>query len=262
MQAIILAAGKSTRTYPLTLTKPKHLLKVANMTIIEHNLEQLRGLVDEVIMVVGYKSEMLEDFLGASYRGIKIKYVPQAETSGTASALNVARPYIKDRFVLMFGDDLYSRSDLRNLLKCGNAILAQRVEDPSRFGVLKVEGDKFVEVIEKPQEFISDLASIGCFVFSLSIFDMLDDIKLSQRGEYELTDAYNLLAQKQEIKVVIAKGYWLPITYPWSLLRANSVLLQGIKTDISNKAKVEKGVTIKGQITVGEKTVIKSGVYI
>ena len=262
MQAIILAAGKSTRTYPLTLTKPKPLLKVAGTTIVEHNLEQLRGIVDEVIMVVGHKASTLKDFLGENYRGIKIKYILQEETSGNASALNLARAGVKGKFILMFGDDLYSRADIRSLLKYDNAILAQKVEDPSRFGVLKVEGDKFLEVIEKPQEFISDLVNIGCFVFSPEIFNVLDEIQPSPRGEYELTDAYNLLAQRTEIKVVPVKDIWLATTYPWSLLRANNVLLQRIKTDISKKAKVEKGVTIKGQITVGEKTVIKSGVYI
>lgn len=262
MQAVILAAGKSTRTYPLTLTKPKPLLKVANTTVIEHNLDQLRGIVDEVIIVVGYKAEMMQEYLGENYRGMKIKYVLQEETSGNASALNLAREAVKGRFILLFGDDLYSRVDIRNLLKCENAILAQRVENPSNFGVLKVENDRFVEVIEKPQEFISDLVNIGCFVFSEKIFEVLDDIKLSRRGEYELTDAYNLLAQKTEIKVVPVSDYWLPTTYPWSLLKANAFLLGKIKTEISKKAKIEKGATIKGQIMVGDNTVIKSGVYI
>lgn len=262
MQAVILAAGKSTRTYPLTLTKPKPLLKIAGTTVLEHNLEQLRGIADEVIIVVGYKSEMLREFLGENYRGIKLRYVVQAETSGNASALRLTKDQVRGRFLLMFGDDLYSRVDIRNLLKYENAILAQRVENPSNFGVLKVEGENFVEVVEKPQEFISDLVNIGCFVFSSEIFQVLDDIQLSRRGEYELTDAYNLLARRQEIKVVPVADYWLPTTYPWSLLRANSFLLGRIKTAISKKAKVEKGVTLKGQVVIGDHTVIKSGVYI
>jgi bifunctional UDP-N-acetylglucosamine pyrophosphorylase/glucosamine-1-phosphate N-acetyltransferase len=262
MQAIILAAGKSTRTYPLTLTKPKPLLKVANITIIEHSLEQLRGIADEVIIVVGYKSEMIKDFLGENHRGMKIRYILQEETSGNASALNLAKEYIKDRFVLMFGDDLYSRVDIRNLLKYENAILAQKVDNPSNFGVLKVEGDKFLEVVEKPQEFISDLVNVGCFVFSPEIFKVLDDIKLSQRGEYELTDAYNLLAQREEIKVSLIKDFWLATTFPWSLLKANNFLLQRMKAGISKRAKIEKGATIKGNVIIGDNTVVKSGVYI
>lgn len=262
MQAVILAAGKSTRTYPLTLTKPKPLLRVANTTVIEHNLRQLSGIVEEVIIVVGYRAEMIKEFLGDGYEGMKIKYVLQEETSGNASALALAKDYIRGRFILMFGDDLYSRADIENILKYDNAILAQRVDNPSSFGVLKTDGDKFVEVVEKPQEFISDLVNIGCFVFSSEIFGVLEDIKLSRRGEYELTDAYNLLAIRKEIKVVPVEGYWLPTTYPWSLLRANAFLLEKVESGISGAAQIEEGVTLHGSVAVGGNTHIKCGTYI
>lgn len=262
MQAVILAAGKSTRTYPLTLTKPKPLLQVANRTVIEHNLEQLRDLVDEVIVVVGYKAEMIRDFLGEEHDGIRIRYVLQEDTSGTASAVGKVREHIQGRFLLMYGDDLYSGQDLRRLAENENAILAQRVDNPSNFGVLKTDGDKFLEVIEKPQEFVSDLVSIGCFVFSDRIFPVLDDISLSRRGEYEFTDAYNLLGRQEDIRVITADDYWLPITYPWSLLRANACLTDRIKQDIHPDACIEAGATLKGEVIVGAGTVIKSGVYI
>jgi len=106
-QAVILAAGKSTRTYPLTLTKPKPLLKVAGKTIIEHNLEQLIGIVDEVYIVVGHKAEMIKKFVGNEFKGIKIKYVTQKKPTGNASALMNVEKQIKGKFILMFGDDLY-----------------------------------------------------------------------------------------------------------------------------------------------------------
>ncbi len=262
MQAVILAAGKSTRTYPLTLTRPKPLLRVVNQTVIEHNLDELRGLVDEVIIVVGYKAEMIREFLGEERDGIRIKYILQEDTSGTASAVGKVREHIQGKFLLMFGDDLYSGEDLRRLVENENAILAQRVDNPSNFGVLRTEGDRFAGVIEKPQEFISDLVSIGCFVFSDKIFSVLDDIELSRRGEYEFTDAYNLLGKTEEIRVVTADDYWLPITYPWSLLQANAYLAGRIKGKIDPAATVEPGVTLKGEVIVGAGTVIKSGVYI
>lgn len=262
MQAVILAAGKSTRTYPLTLTRPKPLLRVVNQTIIEHNLRELRGLVDEVIIVVGYKAEMIREFLGEERDSIRIKYILQEDTSGTASAVGKVREHIRGRFLLMYGDDLYSGKDLGRLLENENAILAQRVDNPSNFGVLRTEGDKFLEVIEKPQEFISDLVSIGCFVFSDKIFSVLDDIELSRRGEYEFTDAYNLLGKTEDIRVVTAEDYWLPITYPWSLLRANAYLSGRIKGEISPEATVEPGATLKGEVMVGAGTIIKSGVCI
>ena len=262
MQAVILAAGKSTRTYPLTLTKPKPLLKVAGKTIIEHNLEQLTGLVDEVYIVVGYRAEMIKEFIGEQFKEIKVKYVIQEEVVGNADALKKVKGKIKDRFILMFGDDLYSRKDIERLLKCDNAILAQKVEDPTRFGVLKVDEDRFIEVVEKPKKFISNLVNIGCFLFDKDIFDSLEKVGLSKRNEYELTDAYNMLAKKKEIKVVEVKDYWLPITYPWNLLDANDHLLKDLETGENKECEIEKNVQVKGEIDVGSGTVIKSGVYI
>ena len=262
MQAVILAAGKSTRTYPLTLTKPKPLLKVANETIIEHNLKQLDGLVSEVVIVLGYKGKMVENFLGGKFGKMKIQYVFQEKLSGNADALKSAREKIKGKFILMFGDDFYSGKDIKKLLKHQNAILAGKVENPECFGALKTEGDNFREVIEKPKEFISDLVNTGCFVFAKDIFDFLDKIKPSSRNEYELTDAYNLMVQKENIKIVQTKDYWLPMTYPWSLIEANSFILGRIEYSKSKKSKVEKGAVLKGEVIIGENTLIKSGSYI
>lgn len=262
MQAVILAAGKSTRTYPLTLTRPKPLLKVAGKTIIEHNLEQLVGIVDEVYIVIGYKAEMIKEFIGDEFKGMKIKYVIQKEATGNASALLEVEKYIKGKFILMFGDDLYSGKDIKKLLKYDNAILAKKVENPEQFGVLKIENGAFVEVVEKPKKFISDLVNIGCFLFTKDIFSALKKIKLSKRNEYELPDAYNLLAKEKKIKVIAVKDYWLPTTFPWSLFKANEFFLKKLKTRKNKKAQMERGVQIKGKVVVGSGTIIKSGVYI
>lgn len=267
MQAVILAAGKSTRTYPLTLTRPKPLLKVAGRTIIEHNLEQLVGMVEEVFIVVGYKAEMIKEFVGEEFKGMKIRYVTQKEATGNASALMEVEKHIKGKFILMFGDDLYSGKDIKKLLKYDNAILAAKVENPENFGVLKIKNNIFLEVVEKPKKFVSDLVNIGCFVFTKDIFKVLDKISLSQRNEYELPDAYNLLARKKKIEVITVGDYWLPITYPWSLLEANEYLLENpsslfLQKGGCQKGEIEEGVRINGRLTVGAGTVIKSGVYI
>lgn len=262
-QAVILAAGESSRTYPLTLTKPKPLLKVANKTIIEHNLEQIDGIVDEVFIVVGYKAEMIKGFLGKKFKKTKIKYIFQDKPLGNADALRFVEKNIKENFILMFGDDLYSRKDIKKLLNHKNAILAKKVKNPQYFGVLKIKKENiFCEVVEKPKKFVSDLANIGCFIFFKSIFNVLDEIKLSKRNEYELTDAYNLLAKKEDIKIVEVEDYWLPVAYPWNLLEANEFILSKIKSKKYKNAKVEKGATLKGKIIIGKNTLIKSGSYI
>src|SRR5512137_96696 len=109
LQAVIMSAGKSTRTYPLTLTKPKPLLPIANKPILAHQLDQFVGLIQEAVIIVGYKSDMIQDEFGDSYRGIALQYVEQKDQLGTGHAAMQVRPYIRDRFLLMNGDDLYAR---------------------------------------------------------------------------------------------------------------------------------------------------------
>src|SRR3989344_1124817 len=113
MQAVIMAAGKSTRTYPLTLTRPKPLLPIANKPLLEHTLDNLHGTADEIILIVGYKKEMIRDKFGKSYKGMRLRYVNQKEQLGTGHALLMAKPFITGRFIVMAGDDLYSKQDIK-----------------------------------------------------------------------------------------------------------------------------------------------------
>ena len=257
MQAVILAAGKSTRTYPLTLTRPKPLLKAANKTILEHNLEQLEGLVEEVIIVIGHKGEMIKDFMKGKFKSLKIRYVEQKKQLGTGDALLKAKKYIKNRFVVLAGDDFYSREDIKQCLNEKYCVLGCKVKDYSNFGILRTKG-KFLEmIIEKPERFISNIANTSLYVLDNGIFDV--KIKKSQRNEYEAVDLINHLKNKVVVKVV--KDYWIPIGFPWSLLEANIFFLNKKKRS-EIKGVVEKGVTIKGNVILGKKSIIKSGSYI
>ncbi len=262
MKAVILAAGESTRTYPLTMTKPKPLLRVAGETIIEHNLNQLKGVSDEVFLVIGYKEKMLKKYLGAKYGKIKISYIMENERLGTAHALGMAKEKIKNNFIVMYGDDLYSKKDIKKCLPHKNCVLAKKVTDPSRFGVLIIANGKVKQIKEKPKEFISDLANTGLYVLNEKIFEAIKNVKKSERGEYELTDAISELANKEGIYYEKVNDYWLPTSYPWSLLETNEFLLGKMKGRIAKSALVEKGATLKGKIIVGERTIIKNGVYI
>src|SRR3989338_1943835 len=117
MKAVILAAGKSTRTYPLTVEKPKALLKFAGKTLIEHILSSLQGAVDEAVIVVGYHAEMIKKSLGSRCGRIKISYALQKEQKGTGDALLSAEGKVSGRFILLMGDDVYGASDVRKCLK-------------------------------------------------------------------------------------------------------------------------------------------------
>ncbi len=259
IQAVIMAAGKSTRTWPLTLTRPKPLLKVMNKEIIKHNLDALQGLVSEVIIIVGFKKEMIINEIGLKYGKLKIRYVEQKEQLGTGHALKYVEKLVKNKFVVMGGDDIFSKKDIKACLKHKYAVLGRKVEDPSRFGVFVVIGKEVKKIVEKPKKFISDIANTGLYVFDKSVFKY--KLKKSQRGEYEIVDYINALVKKEKVVCEKVKGHWLSIGYPWDLIEANGVLVSEIKkSDI--KGKVEKNVVIKGNLKVGKGTEILSGTYI
>ena len=223
MQAVILAAGKSTRAYPLTLTKPKPLLKVANKPLLEHNLGNLRELADEAIIVVGYRKDLIKKHFGKRYKNLKIRYIEQERQLGTGDALLKAEKLIKNDFVSLYGDDLYSKGDFDNVIKNKYSILAKKVQNPESFGVIMQKKGILLNLIEKPQKFVSNLANAGLYKLDKKVFYYLKKLKKSERGEYEITDAIRNLAGDENISCVPSKQ-WLPIAYPWDLLKADREL--------------------------------------
>lgn len=261
MQAVILAAGKSTRTYPLTVGKPKPLLKVLDRTLLEHTLDQLKGLVEEVILIVGFGKEQIVEKFGSSYKGIKIFYAEQEEQLGTGHALMSAKSFLKGKFLVLNGDDLYNQSDLKALMAHDYGILVSEVEDVTRFGAVVVEAGKVVKIVEKPAEKISRYVNTGAYVLNTDVFRI--EIKKSERGEYELTDFITALARKGLVGYSVVQDFWLPIAYPWSYLEANVAMLKRLKkSSIDASAVIEDNVSMKGLVVIGRNTVIKSGTYI
>jgi UDP-N-acetylglucosamine diphosphorylase / glucose-1-phosphate thymidylyltransferase / UDP-N-acetylgalactosamine diphosphorylase / glucosamine-1-phosphate N-acetyltransferase / galactosamine-1-phosphate N-acetyltransferase len=258
MQAIILAAGKSTRTWPLTVNRPKALLKVANKTLIEHNLGQLEGLVDEAIIIVCFCKEQIKSLLGTKYGSIKIKYVEQKEPLGTGHALLQAEKLAKDRFIVIMSDDLYFKADLERCLKSKYCIMGQQVDDLSRFGAITAKKGALAGLVEKPIGG-AGLANTACYIFGRKIFSYLKNIQKSERGELELTDSILTFAKYYKVAVEKSKS-WIPVAYPWSLLEANEKLLEKLETDI--KGTVEPNATIKGAVKIGKGTLVKNGAYI
>ncbi len=261
MKAVILAAGQSTRTYPLTLTVPKVLIKVAGKPLLQHNLEALRGLVDEAVLVVGYRREMIEKALGRGFQGIKLTYAGQKEQLGTGHALLSAEPYIgKDEFIVMMGDDIYSRENVEMLLKEKPSLLAQEVRDPSSFGVWVEKKDIVSDFQEKPKQAKSNLANCGLYVLGPEIFPHIRKLRKTPRGEYELNEAVNGLARERPVRVARATKGWVPVGYPWDLLEANKFLLEGMEPSMDGE--VEEGATLKGKVSIGVGTRVLAGSYI
>lgn len=260
LTAVVLAAGKSTRTYPLTLTRPKPLLPVANKPIIEYSIDSLKGLVGKIIVVVGYKKEMLINHLTQKYKDMNFEFVEQAEQKGTGHALLQVENKIKGRFIMLQSDDIFHAKDIAGMLRKPNGIMVSESADPSSFGVITESKGLLKNIDEKPEHPKSNLVNTGMYVFSKRIFELLKDIKPSSSGELYLTDAVANLARETKVYVCRARQ-WLPTSYPWDLLDANASLLASLKKT-AIKGKVEKGATINGIVQVGKGTLIKAGAYI
>jgi len=256
-QAVILAAGEGTRVRPLTITRPKPSLKVLGRSILEYNLEALSSLVNEVILVVGYKGKEVERTIGHRFKNLKIKYVWQEKQLGTAHAARKVKGLIEDKFLLLNGDDVYSKEDIKSCLKKFPSILLGKVKDPSKFGVVLTEKGFVKDIIEKPEKPVSDLVNTGLYFLNKSIFDFR--IKKSKRGEYEFTDLIKKFIKKRKLYFKVAKG-WIPLSFSWNLLDLNEFLLKKAKG--KKEGKIEKYCKILGKVIIEKGAEIKSGTYI
>lgn len=262
MKAVIMVAGMSTRTYPLTLTRPKALLPVANLTILEHQLNALEGIVSEALLVVGYRQEMIRTRFGQSYHGIALRYIEQREQKGTGHAILQCESFIDGPFLAMNGDDIYDDVDLRKMSETSQGALTKIVPDPRLYGIYEVDEQRRVKrIVEKPRDVFSNLANIGVYKFSQEVFETLHQTAPSERGEIEITSAVQKLADCGEFFTVESEGYWLPIIYPWHLLEANTYMLDNemwpdIYGDVSSAAH------INGNVVIGRGTEVRAGVVI
>ncbi|MFO7775273.1 MAG: sugar phosphate nucleotidyltransferase [Candidatus Hydrogenedentota bacterium] len=262
MQAIIMAAGQSTRTYPLTATRPKPLLKAANKPILEHQLDVLRAITDHVIVVVGYRREQIERAYGAEYRGMALTYVYQSEQRGTGHALLQCADVVDGPFLAMNGDDLYHEQDIVRLAELEQGALAREVIDVRQYGVYETDkAGNATSLTEKPEQSGSNLANMGVYRFTPEVFDILGETAPSPRGEIEITSAIEALIQRGGFRVLEAEGYWLPIGYPWHLLEANEFLLNDMLRP-SIEGEVSTAAHIMGAVAIGRGTNVRPGAVI
>src|SRR6056297_466964 len=224
MQAVVLAAGQGTRLRPLTDDKPKGLVEVDGRRILSHCFEALAGLdADELIVVVGYRGDDIVDEYGESFDGIPITYARQSRQLGLAHALNTVEEHVDGDFMLMLGDNVFD-ANLEDVVRrqqerrVDAAFLVEEVphDEASRYGVCDTnEYGEIVEVVEKPDDPPSNLVMTGFYTFTPAIFHACHLVQQSDRGEYEITDAVNLLLQSgRTIDAIALEGWRLDIGYP------------------------------------------------
>jgi len=261
MQSIILAAGEGSRMRPLTANTPKVMLPVAGKPLLEEIiLRAIDAGSDRFVIVVGYQADRVRSHFGDGSRlGVRIEYAVQERQLGTGHALMAAESLAADHFLVLNGDVLPDTDSLRAMSREDAAVSAIRVDDPTRYGVFLEENGIFKSVVEKSPKPPSNLANAGIYVLNRSVFDALRAMPLSERGEYELTDALNSLAARETINIVNLKS-WLEIGRPWDILAANEAMLAALEPRILGD--VEPGATLKGSVVVGKNSQIMAGAYI
>ncbi|MCX9084531.1 MAG: sugar phosphate nucleotidyltransferase [Candidatus Methanoperedens sp.] len=267
MKAVILAAGEGLRCRPLTLTRSKVMLPVANKPILEYVIQALSNNdIKDIIIVVGYKKERVKDHFGNGKKfGVNISYIDQDTQLGTAHAIKLAKPYVGEKFIVLNGDNLINMETISELIRDESgiiSILSVSREQITGYGVIILEKGKVSRMVEKPRDRISHLVNTGIYIFSSSIFSEIDNTPISDIGEYAITDTIQKMIEKgTTVTNITTQRTWIDAVYSWDLLKANSILLgESEKMEISGH--VEKGATIIGDVAIGVNSVIRSGSYI
>ncbi len=211
MKAVIMAAGKGTRMMPLTKETPKVLVEVNGKPFLYFLMERLKKAgYGPIGIIVGYMKEKFPEFL--KKYGYDAEIIIQKEQKGTGHAIKLVKKFTAgDDFIVLGGDNLWSVEDLKAMGKKDTNcyISGIKVENPEKFGVLVEENGSLKKIIEKPKEFVGNLINTGLYKFTSEIFEALDKIELSPRGEYEIIDAITILAEEGKVKVINVKDYWL-----------------------------------------------------
>ncbi len=270
MKAIVLAAGEGTRLRPFTLSQPKVMISIANKPILAYVIESLSDCnISDITLVVGYKKEKVMNYFESGKKfGVNISYVEQPQQLGTAHAIKLAENSISDSFLVLNGDNLIGTQTIRDAMDnmSGDVTLLLTIkENVKGYGVVTTEGNKVTQIIEKPGTDVSHFINTGVYVFSPVVFDEIPYTKLSLRGEYEITDTIQrMIDKKYEVKGVHTTATWIDASYPWDLLNANAAVLGklGSEKPLKQKGVIENGAVVKGNVVVGENSIIRAGSYL
>ncbi len=233
MKAIIPVAGFGTRMRPHTLTHPKVLLPVADKPMIAHIVEKLiDDGVDELIFVVGHLGEQVQEFIRTQYQ-VPSRFIPQTEFLGLGHAIYTAGDYLQDEpLIIVLGDTIYD-VDLKPVLESPYSTLGvKKVADPRRFGVAVLDENGFItRLVEKPKEFVSDLALVGLYFFRSgarlkSALEELIQKNIRTNNEFQLTDALQLMIEHGEKLSTFPVEGWYDCGKPETLLETNGILLR------------------------------------
>jgi glucose-1-phosphate thymidylyltransferase len=266
-----LSGGKGTRLYPLTYTSAKQLIPVANKPVLFRVIESIRDAgIEEIGIVVGSTAAEIREAVGRGNRwGVNVTYIPQDEPRGLAHAVKIAHDYLgDDRFVMFLGDNVI-QGGISPLIsefahsQWNSQIVLTPVEKPEQYGVAEVDDQGRIQrLVEKPKNPPSDLALVGIYMFDRHIFQAVDAIRPSWRGELEITDAIQwLIDNGRLVHPYIHRGWWIDTGAPDQMLEANDLVLEEIShkvegyvdrsSQIGRRVTVEAGAEIIGSVIRG-----------
>ena len=232
---------------------------MANKPILFYGLEAIRAAgIQEVGIIVGDTHEEIRAAVGdGSQFGVKVTYIQQEAPLGLAHAVKIAEDFLKDdHFVMYLGDNLIKDGITQFVRQFEQEqphaqILLARVPNPQEFGVAELEKDTVVRLVEKPKNPPSDLALVGVYLFGPSIFEAVNSIEPSSRGELEITDAIQyLIDQNKEVRSQVITGWWKDTGKLEDMLEANRIVLSGLEPDIQGE--VDEASRIEGHVVIGE----------
>ncbi len=258
-QAIILAAGEGQRLRPFTVSKPKVMLAVAGKPALQSVIEALAACgIRDIVIVAGYRKEQIFDAMGNGEDfGVEIRYVTQERQLGTAHALRQAEPLAQDEFIVLPGDHLIEAETIRDFIPVSPwALLVKQVPEAQtvRYGVVATDNGLVTAIIEKPSEPCAGLVSTGIFKLRKKVFDYIGN-------EPDMPAVINrMVSSGHHIQAIETGGVWLDAVYPWDLLVLNNHALGALSPAIGGT--VEHGVVLKGVVSLGAGSLVRSGSYI
>jgi UDP-N-acetylglucosamine diphosphorylase/glucosamine-1-phosphate N-acetyltransferase len=256
-QAVILAAGEGQRLRPFTVTRPKVMLSIAGKPILQYVIESLaQNGIRNIVIVVGYKREQIFDYIGAGERfGVNIIYITQERQLGTANALAQAKNIVEDEFLVLPGDNLIEADTIAQFVDIKpNALLIKEVDNPTRYGVVTTDGAVVTNIMEKPKEAEGNIINTAIYAFNRVIFDFIE-------AELGIPEVINIMISKgHTIGTRETEDTWLDVVYPWDILSLNDAVLRQIPTNLGGT--IEAGAFVKGSVSIGKDTVIRSNSYI
>lgn len=282
MKALIASGGRGTRLRPITHTQNKHLIPIANKPILYYAIEAVvKAGIKEIGIVHNGDSQELPNYVGdGSKWGVQIRYIPQPEPGGLAQVVALGEKFVgKEKFVFYLGDNMIV-TDLKQFIEKFekgdyNCFLTlAKVKDPERFGVPEIKGSRIVRVEEKPKAPKSQYAVAGIYLYDQHIFEAVNSLKPSARGELEISDAHQyLIDHGYKIGYAEITGWWKDTGKPTDLLEANRLVLDNTisriegqidrTSDIAGKVVIEKGAKIvnskvRGPAIIGKECLIEN----